>query len=158
MLIDLWFYFSLGLIIILLGLDQFLKIWVTGHLSLVSSITIMPGVLSLTNVKNRGAAWSMLQNQQWFFILIAVAVLVILGYYLWQCRYDYRYNLALSLLIAGTAGNLLSRILNHSVVDMFQLDFIQFPVFNVADTSLTIGVLLLGVLISMNQKVRGNRS
>ena len=156
LLINLWFSFSLVLIIILFGMDQFLKIWVATHLSLISSVTIIPGILSLTDVRNHGAAWSILQNQQWLFMVIAIVVLVILGYYLWKCRYDYRYDLSLSLLIAGTAGNLLSRFLHHAVIDMFQLDFIQFPIFNVADASLTIGVLFLIILISTNQKVRGN--
>lgn len=61
------------------------------------------------------------------------------------------YRLGLSLLIAGTAGNVIDRIFSGHVVDMFQLDFINFPIFNCADTFLTIGIIVLGIAVLREQ-------
>lgn len=84
----------------------------------------------------------------WFFYLISVIALIVMGYLLWRLRGKWLYEVGISLMIAGTLGNFIDRLRIGYVVDMFQLDFINFPIFNFADSCLTVGVIfiLIGVL------------
>ncbi|GLB46868.1 lipoprotein signal peptidase [Philodulcilactobacillus myokoensis] len=131
----------------LIGIDQWVKELVTVHLTLNQTIPLIHHVVSLTNLHNSGAAWSILTGQNWLFEIIAAVVLFILAYYLFKYRRHFIYTLSLSMIIAGTIGNLINRFIQGYVVDMFQLDFINFPVFNIADSCLTIGVLILIIAI-----------
>ena len=149
-----WIYYSISLLIVLLGADQGLKAMVATRVATFSSRSLIPGILSITNVKNTGAAWSLLSGQRGFFVVIGVAALAIAGYYLWKCRFDFWYETAITLFAAGALGNLISRVVYGSVVDMFQTDFMNFPVFNLADTELTVGVALLMLLIGSNRELR----
>lgn len=133
------------IVIIALGLDQFVKAWVISHIALGTSQPVIPGVLSLTHLQNRGAAWSMLEGQQWFFYIITVVALVVVAF-LWRDSQGHRmYRSGLALMVAGALGNFIDRLFLHYVTDMFQLDFIHFPIFNIADMCLTIGVILVMV-------------
>ena len=115
-------------IVALVGLDQFVKYWVSANIALGTSHGFIPGLMNLTNLHNDGAAWSILEGQQWFFYLITLAI-------------------ALSLIMAGALGNFIDRVHQHYVVDMFELLPINFPVFNVADSCLTVGVIALIIII-----------
>ena len=108
---------------------------------------MIPGILALANLHNNGAAWSILPGQQWFFAIITLIAVVIIGYLMvrWQRRWPLM--IGLTLVLAGTIGNFIDRFRQGYVVDMFELRFINFPVFNVADTCLTLGVLILIVAI-----------
>lgn len=138
---------SIILVVALVIIDQLVKHWVTATIALGSSHVVIPGVLALTDLHNDGAAWSMLQGKQWFFIIISVVALAIIGYLMVRWRQRRLLMLGLGLILAGTIGNFIDRLVNGYVVDMFELLFINFPVFNVADTCLTIGVLILIVAI-----------
>ncbi|MGN1279068.1 MAG: signal peptidase II [Limosilactobacillus sp.] len=138
---------SLVLVVILVALDQLVKHWVTATIALGASHVTIPGVLALTNLHNSGAAWSMLQGQQWFFAIISVVAILIIGYLMIRWRHQLSLMLGLALILAGTLGNFIDRLVNGYVVDMFELLFINFPVFNVADSCLTIGVLILIIAI-----------
>ncbi len=151
-----WLCFSLILTIILLGSDQVLKFWVASNVAPGIIKSFVPG-LSLTNVKNSGAAWNLLTGQRWLLIIIAITALVVIGYYCYQCRADACYELALAFLLSGTIGNLINRVVNGQVIDMFQTTLINFPVFNLADCDLTIGVIWLMALIITNRRPIRNR-
>lgn len=136
-----------GLVILLVLADQTIKWWAASNLQLGDTITLIPGWLDLTNVHNDGATWSMLEGLHTFFILIAI---VAVGVILWLMKRNWRQTgkmIALSLLLAGTIGNFIDRFAQGYVVDMFELTFINFPIFNLADTCLTIGVLIYIVII-----------
>ena len=136
-----------GLVILLVLADQTIKWWAASNLQLGDTITLIPGWLDLTNVHNDGAAWSMLEGLHTFFILIAI---VAVGVILWLMKRNWRQTgkmIALSLLLAGTIGNFIDRFAQSYVVDMFELTFINFPIFNLADTCITIGVLIHIVII-----------
>ncbi|MFD1466241.1 signal peptidase II [Lapidilactobacillus mulanensis] len=136
--------------ILIMGADQLLKNWVTLNLSFGDADTLVPGLLSLTKVYNSGAAWSMLEGKTWFFYLVGAIALVILIPLLVQAyrkKTSLIYFTGLVLIIAGAVGNLIDRVMQGYVVDMFQLDFINFPIFNIADFSLTIGVVLLFIFV-----------
>ena len=134
-------------IVALVGLDQFVKYWVSANIALGTSHGFIPGLMNLTNLHNDGAAWSILEGQQWFFYLITLAAVVVLAYLMRQCRTNRWKMIALSLIMAGALGNFIDRVHQHYVVDMFELLPINFPVFNVADSCLTVGVIALIIII-----------
>ncbi|HIW70813.1 MAG TPA: signal peptidase II [Candidatus Limosilactobacillus merdipullorum] len=135
------------LTVVLMVIDQVIKWLVTAHLSVNQTTTMIPGIFDLTNLHNTGAAWSMLEGQQWFFIIITIVALVVIA---WLMRY-YRGRrwpeISLCLILAGTLGNFIDRLRLGYVVDMFELVPVNFPVFNFADSLLTIGVILLAIQI-----------
>lgn len=134
-------------IVALVGLDQFVKYWVSANIALGTSYGFIPGLMNLTNLHNDGAAWSILEGQQWFFYLITLATVVVLAYLMRQWRTNRWKMIALSLIMAGALGNFIDRVHQHYVVDMFELLPINFPVFNVADSCLTVGVIALIIII-----------
>ncbi|MGT2907256.1 signal peptidase II [Streptococcus dentiloxodontae] len=135
-------------IFILIVLDQLSKWWVVANIRLNQVIAAVPNLFSLTYLRNYGAAFSILQNQQWFFTLITLTVIGAAVFYLIR-RYKESLWLvmALSLIIAGGLGNFLDRLRLGYVVDMIHLDFMDFAVFNVADSYLTVGVALLILIL-----------
>nr|WP_228030745.1 signal peptidase II [Limosilactobacillus fermentum] len=134
-------------IVALVGLDQFVKCWVSANIALGTSHGFIPGLMNLTNLHNDGAAWSILEGQQWFFYLITLAAVVVLAYLMRQWSTNRWKMIALSLIMAGALGNFIDRVHQHYVVDMFELLPINFPVFNVADSCLTVGVIALIIII-----------
>ena len=127
-------------ILALIGLDQWVKHWVVANIALNQVIKAIPGLFSLTYLQNRGAAFSILQNQ---VLVIGAALVYLVKNYqksLWLV-------LSLVLIISGGIGNFIDRLHLGYVVDMVQLDFIDFAIFNVADSYLTVGVLLLILIL-----------
>ncbi|MBC8140405.1 MAG: signal peptidase II [Armatimonadetes bacterium] len=126
-------------------LDQAVKAWVSARLPLGGTIAVIPDVFHLTYVQNKGMAFSLLSGQRLF--LVAAAILVIGGIIWVQRRYGSRVPTlacwSLALALGGALGNLLDRARLGYVVDMFDARIIRFPIFNVADTAITFGVILL---------------
>ncbi|MFU0771456.1 MAG: hypothetical protein ACFWUH_08065 [Limosilactobacillus fermentum] len=91
-------------IVALVGLDQFVKYWVSANIALGTSHGFIPGLMNLTNLHNDGAAWSILEGQQWFFYLITLAAVVVLAYLMRQWRTNRWKMIALSLIMAGRWG------------------------------------------------------
>ena len=133
----------LAVSLIIFGLDQLVTYLVVTHIKLNTTVSFIPHVLSLSNVRNDGAAWSILQGQQFLLFVITVAALAVMLVLLKKNRNDRLFAWALILMIGGTLGNFLDRLRLGYVVDMFTLDFMNFPIFNVADCALTVGVILL---------------
>lgn len=124
--------------------DQLVKYWVVSNLSLGEAMNVIPNVFSLTYYQNSGAAWSILQGQMWFFAIVTFVAVPLCIWLLWKNRRGSKfYSLALGLVIAGALGNFIDRMRLGYVVDMFQTDFMNFPIFNVADMCLTIGVVMV---------------
>ena len=124
--------------------DQALKSYVTTNIAPMSVHDFIPGLLSITHITNTGAAWSMLEGKMMFFYLVTIVAVVVLIYlFIKADKKDYLYRFSLIFLLAGTVGNAIDRFTRHFVVDMFNLDFINFPIFNLADTYITIGVILI---------------
>ncbi|MEE5987111.1 signal peptidase II [Ligilactobacillus equi] len=123
--------------------DQGLKAYIVNYLALNTSQSVLPGFFSWTHLRNYGAAWSMLMGQQWLFVVISLVSLVAFSYFFKKEYAKVWYRWSFTFLIAGTIGNFIDRLRFGYVVDMFQLDFINFPIFNLADVALTTGVILL---------------
>ncbi|HEL1619581.1 TPA: signal peptidase II [Streptococcus suis] len=142
----------------LIVLDQLVKAWTVANIALDTVEPFLPGFMSLAYLRNYGAAWSILQNQQWFFTIVTiVAVTGLIWYYIKQVKGNIWTLFSLSLMIAGALGNFIDRIRLGYVVDMFHLDFINFPVFNVADICLSVGVGILFICI-MKEESNGSKS
>ena len=135
-------------IVVLIALDQWVKFKIVKNIQLGEVKPFIPKIVSLTYLRNTGAAFSILENQQWLF---AVITLVVIGAAIWYLSKHIKGSVwllsALCLIIAGGIGNFIDRMRQGFVVDMFQLDFINFAIFNVADSYLTIGVLVLIVMM-----------
>ena len=135
-------------IVALIALDQWVKFEIVKNIQLGEVKPFLPKILSLTYLRNTGAAFSILENQQWLF---AVITLVVIGAAIWYLSKHIKGSVwllsSLSLIIAGGIGNFIDRMRQGFVVDMFQLDFINFAIFNVADSYLTIGVMVLVVMM-----------
>jgi len=125
-------------ILALIGLDQWVKHWVVANIALNQVIKAIPGLFSLTYLQNRGAAFSILQDQKYFSALV---------YLVKNYQKSLWLVLSLVLIISGGIGNFIDRVHLGYVVDMVQLDFIDFAIFNVADSYLTVGVLLLILIL-----------
>ncbi|MGV0167425.1 signal peptidase II [Furfurilactobacillus sp. WILCCON 0119] len=136
------------LIIALVGADQGIKYYITTQVSLGSTHTFIPGVLSLTNLRNDGAAWSLLEGRLDVFVIITIVAIAVLLYAMVRLRHQRLYMMGITIMMAGTLGNFLDRIRLHYVVDMFQFDFLKsFPISNFADWCLTVGVVLLIIAV-----------
>ena len=138
---------AIVIILILTICDQLLKSWVASSIVLGGSKQLIPGIIELTNLRNSGAAWSIFEGQQTFFTIITIITIIVIGYFIWQYRKNVPMLIGLSLIMAGTIGNFIDRLRQGYVVDMFETTFINFPIFNIADMCLTIGVIWLIICI-----------
>ncbi len=141
------------IIVAIVILDQTVKHLIVGSIKLNDNISVVDGILSLAHIRNYGAAWSMLLGQIWFFVIISTVSLGLMAFFFWKFRNRPLYLTGLSLMIGGTIGNFIDRLRLGYVVDMFQLDFINFPIFNVADCALTIGVAVILIAMLKDDKL-----
>ena len=149
-----------GLVVWIIGtlilFDQLVKSFVVKNIALGEIKSWIPNLVSLTYLQNRGAAFSMLQDQQWFFAVITLVVIAGAIWYLHKHIEDSVWTVCgLILIIAGGLGNYIDRISQGFVVDMFHLDFVNFAIFNVADSYLTVGVVVL-LLAMLKEEMNGN--
>ena len=129
-------------------IDQIVKIIIRTKMKLNTSIPLIPNIFNLTYVENKGAAFSILQNTQIFLIIIGLVFLYVIDYYIKkEKKFDKLNIIALGLIIGGIIGNLVDRILLHAVVDYLDFTLINFPIFNIADSCITIGVILFIISI-----------
>ena len=135
-----------GLVIIVLVLDQVSKFLILRLLNPNESLEIIKNIFCLTLVHNSGAAFGIFKNQTFFFILVSILAVVAIAVYIkkrqnLQKRPLLLRDLALGLILGGALGNLVDRLRFGHVVDF--LDFKIWPVFNIADSAITIGAFLL---------------
>ena len=130
-------------VLIILALDQLSKFIVIKNLNANQSIPIIKGLLYVTFVRNRGAAFGILKNQLPLFIFTALFAVVLISLVISKKKErPLILNISLGLILAGAIGNLIDRLFLGYVVDF--IDFRIWPVFNVADSAITIGTVLLG--------------
>ena len=135
---------------LLVVLDQFSKYLAVTGLSGKDPLVLIDGVLDLVYLENHGAAFSMLQNQQWFFYILTCVFFALSVVVLYRLPQSAKYRplmISVVILVAGAAGNFIDRVVNRYVIDFIYFELINFPVFNVADIYVTVGVLILIVLM-----------
>ena len=146
--------------ILLVAADQLIKLWAYNALAAVGTISVIPGVFSLTYVENPGAAWGIFKGATWYLIAMPIVVIALIVGYLICKKIKNGWMLWSSMLIiAGGVGNLIDRInvfgrtpltaisSDKFVIDYLQVKFFNFPVFNLADCCITIGGVLLVLYI-----------
>lgn len=136
--------------VILVAFDQWTKSLAVEHLKGQEDITLIPGVLCLHYLENRGAAFGIFQDQRTFLLILTAIILICVCYVLWRIPSDKKYNLLKLLcfmVTAGGIGNLIDRVRLNYVVDFIYFSLIDFPVFNVADIYVTVSMFLLLILV-----------
>ena len=135
--------------------DQITKALVLTHIPLHEQVAVLPGVVGLTYVRNYGAAFSSFQGMQWLFALI---FLVFTALIVWEYRkksmpFTKFERWCIAAVYGGGLGNMIDRLRFGYVVDMIETEFMEFPVFNVADCFITCGcIALIAHLIFFNKE------
>ena len=135
--------------------DQFTKYMTVASIALGEKIPFIPGLLRFTYVRNYGAAFSSLQGQQWLFALIfAVFTVMMLWEYAKKSMPFSKFERwCIAAIYGGGLGNMIDRVRLGYVVDMIETEFIEFPVFNVADCFITCGcIAMMASLILLNKE------
>lgn len=153
------FYYLLAFIVIVI--DQTTKWLIVSKMDFGQSITIIDRVLYITSHRNSGAAWGILQGQMWLFYTITLIVIAAIVYYIQKATKGKKLlGISLALMLGGAIGNFIDRVVRKEVVDfihtfIFSYDF---PVFNVADSALVIGVILLMIQMLRDERETKEKS
>jgi len=137
------------------ALDQWTKYLVVEMIPMYSRVDVLPGLFHLTYVQNTGAAFSLFEGMQWLFAIIFLAFTVLI---VWEAvrktmPFSAFERWCIVAIYAGGLGNMIDRIRLGYVVDMIEVEFIRFPVFNVADCFITCGcVALIASLVLVNKE------
>lgn len=127
----------------LLAVDQWVKYWVTANIPLGETKPLLQGLVELRTVHNYGAAWSSFSGMRWILVIVTGAVLI--GVAVLLAKRVVRHPLGVTacwLILSGGLGNIIDRVRLGYVVDMFNLQFMRYPVFNVADIAVVCGAIL----------------
>ena len=135
--------------VIALIFDQLLKYWTTVHVAVnTGEKKLIPGLIHIANIHNTGAAFSFLEGARWFFVILCVVFVIAVIFLLAK-------NIISApgarwcavIVMAGAVGNAIDRVITGYVVDMFEFEFVRFPVFNLADIYITLGAILFCVFL-----------
>ena len=147
--------------LLLIVIDQIVKILVISKLALQQSITIINNFFNITYVRNTGAAWSILSGNVLLLIMISVLALVTIYYYLIKDKDLNKIDIvSYSMLIGGIIGNLIDRIVHGYVIDYldFKIFNYNFPIFNIADTLIVISIIIIGISLIVGEYREQNRN
>ncbi|MBQ3215015.1 MAG: signal peptidase II, partial [Oscillospiraceae bacterium] len=125
--------------------DQITKYLTVANIPLHGDVPAIDGLFHFTYVQNTGAAWSMMSGMRWLFVALFVVLtaLVLFEYFKKPMPFSKFERWCIAAIYAGGLGNIIDRICLGYVVDMIEVDFMSFPVFNVADCFITCGTIAL---------------
>ena len=137
---------------ILIVIDQYTKSLAVTYLKDNPSIHIIKNALELYYLPNgnSGAAFGILQGKQGFFVIIAIVVVMVIGFILFNMPFDAKYriiSILLTFIAAGGIGNMIDRFMQNYVVDFIYFSLINFPIFNVADIYVSVATVVLAVYL-----------
>ncbi|MDD6941091.1 MAG: signal peptidase II [Bacilli bacterium] len=142
--------------VIVLLIDQIVKLLIKTNMNLNEEISIIPNFFSIQYLKNTGAAFSILENQTILLAITSIICISVIIYYLKkEENLTTAMYLSFGMVLGGILGNLIDRIVYQGVIDFlsFQIFNYNFPVFNIADIGITIGVLLL-IIIYISRDIK----
>ena len=133
--------FAAGIVVV----DQVTKLLVLANIPLFADIDAIPGLFHLTYVQNTGAAFSSFEGMRWLFVLLfaVLTVLILVEYFTKRMPFSPFERWCIAAIYGGGLGNVIDRVRLGYVVDMIEVDFMNFPVFNVADCFITCGCIAL---------------
>lgn len=129
--------------IVVYALDQGVKWFIQTHMELGQAIPVIPSVLDIDYIRNPGAAWSMFANDRWFLVFVSALVSIVIIVLARKSRGTTWMTVAYGLVLGGAVGNLTDRAVYGTVIDFIYFKIIHYPVFNVADSAVVIGILML---------------
>ena len=141
-------------------LDQISKLIAVKLLAPVESVPLWEGVLHLTYVENRGAAFGMLADHRWVFMSISSVAIIAIALYLYSGRNTSKlYTAALMMIVSGGIGNMIDRIALGYVIDFIDFALIDFAVFNIADSIVCIGagLLILSLVLDIIKEAKAEK-
>lgn len=137
-------------------LDQLTKAWIRTALPETGDAApLVPGVIRLLHVENTGAAFSLGEGSGWLFVLIALAIAAFAFAVVWKEDISWGFAVSLASVAGGGIGNMIDRLWQGSVTDFFATEFMSFPVFNVADIFVTLGVISCLIFVFAGDGSRG---
>ena len=151
----------LAIIAVSVFLDQITKYLTIFYLKPIDTFPIIRDVLHLTYVENTGAAFGMMKDSRWVFMLMStVAIVGILVYMFWKRPSDKLMCVSLSFIVGGGIGNMIDRTLLGYVVDMIDFRLINFAVFNVADSFVCVGagLMILHLILEMVRESKAEKA
>ncbi|GGJ86569.1 lipoprotein signal peptidase [Lentibacillus kapialis] len=146
-------YYILALFVVVI--DQLSKWIVVNMMELGEQITVIGNFFNLTSHRNSGAAWGILQGKMGFFYVITVIVVIGLIYFMQKhARESKPLAIAISLILGGAIGNFIDRLFRKEVVDFFDFNILgyDYPIFNIADSSLVVGVILVLIITIIDER------
>ncbi|HEY4554628.1 MAG TPA: signal peptidase II [Bacillaceae bacterium] len=146
-------YYLIALFVV--ALDQLTKWLIVHNMDLGERIRVMEGFFYITSHRNRGAAWGMLEGKMWLFYIITVIVAGAIIYYMQtEAKGKPLFQFSLAFVLGGAIGNFIDRLFRKEVVDFLDTYIFgyDFPIFNIADSALTIGVILLFIHMILEDK------
>ena len=149
-----------AIILIGIGIDQLTKLLAVKFLAPITTAPIIKDVLHLTYVENRGAAFGMLADSRWVFMIIStVAILGMIAFLFSGMTQNTVYEISLAIIISGGIGNMIDRTVLGYVVDMIDFRLINFAVFNVADSFVCIGagLLMLALILDIIKESKAKK-
>ena len=133
--------------------DQITKFLTVANIPLGGQVPALPGVFRFTYVQNTGAAFSMLEGQRWLFYIITAVFLAFVVLCVWKKWLKSKASLfSLAAITGGAVGNLIDRATMGYVVDMIEVEFMNFAVFNVADCFITCGAIALVIFVFLEDR------
>ena len=148
------------IILVGIGIDQLTKFLSVKFLSPLDTFPIIKDVIHLTYVENKGAAFGMLANHRWVFIVISTVTIIALAAFLYLGKAsNMLYGVAISMIISGGIGNMIDRLALGYVVDFIDFTLIDFAVFNGADSFVCVGagLMVLAMLLDIAKESRVKR-
>ncbi|MFA6947715.1 MAG: signal peptidase II [Eubacteriales bacterium] len=150
-----WILTALGVV----AADQFTKWLAVTYLKPLGSVGFIPHIMDLTYLENKGAAFGMFSDARW--VHMSVSTVAVIAIIIYMCRTKQRSRLlavSAGMIIGGGIGNLIDRFFVGYVVDFFEPIFVNFAVFNVADSFVCVGAALLFIYVLMYDRKNGSKS
>lgn len=149
----------IGIILLFVGMDQLTKYLIVQNLTIGEDVVVIKNFFTVTSHRNSGAAWGILSGNMVFFYIITLLAGVLFYFLLKDTDLKTKklYTAGIILMIAGGIGNFIDRLLFQQVVDFIDIDlfsYTSFPIFNVADMCLVVGVIIFSIDIILEEVLK----